>query len=519
MLSREEMISRINTDENWDVVVIGGGAAGLGAAVDAVTRGYKTLLLEQYDFTIGTSSRSTKLVHGGVRYLAQGDILLVLEALKERGILLRNAPHLVTNQSFLIPSYKWWYKPFYTLGLTFYDLLSGRLSFGRSKPYSKEKTIVKMPNLIKKNLKGGILYHDGQFDDARLGLNLAQTLVDHGGVALNYMKVEDLLKENNKISGVLVKDMETGKIFQIKSKSVVNATGVFVDDIIKKDNVNARKIVKPSQGVHVVIDRKFLNSDYALMIPKTNDGRVLFAVPWHNKVILGTTDVEKDKPEIEPQVTDEEIDFILETAGRYMEHKPTRKDIKSVFAGLRPLAAPKEDEKTKEISRKHKIIVSPSGLISVVGGKWTTYREMGEDLIDKLQVVAKLPVQASVTESLHIHGYKNDVDFDNYLYFYGSDKALIESIIQENKENADFISKDLQIIKAQVILAVRNEFARQISDVLARRTRALFLDAQESIRIAPVVAKIMAEELNYNQKWQEEQVKKFTELARGYQLN
>jgi len=519
MLAREELVNQLKRDLIWDVIVIGGGAAGLGAALESASRGYKTLLLEQYDFTIGTSSRSTKLVHGGVRYLAQGDILLVLEALKERGILLRNAPHLVTNQSFLIPSYKWWYKPFYTFGLTIYDWLSGRLSFGRSRPYSKEKTISMMPNLIKKNLRGSILYHDGQFDDSRLGLNLVQTIIENGGVALNYFKVENLLKTAGKISGVVAQNMETGEKFQIKSRAVINATGVFVDNIIKLDDFQAKKIVKPSQGVHIVIDKEFLNSNYALMIPKTNDGRVLFAVPWHNKVILGTTDVEKDKPEIEPQVTDQEVDFILETAGRYLEQKPTRADIKSVFAGLRPLAAPEENEKTKEISRKHKVIISPSGLVSVVGGKWTTFRDMGEDVIDKVQREVALPKRKSVTEKLPIHGYTDKVDLNNSLYFYGADISLINSIIDENKEYGEYLSEELKIIKAQVVLAVRNEYARQIIDVLARRTRALFLDAKESIKMAPEVAKIMAQELNYDQEWQKNQVEKYKKIAQGYLLN
>ncbi len=520
-MKRSELIHQVKSTDVWDIIIIGGGATGLGAAVEATTRGYKTLLLEQYDYTIGTSSRSTKLVHGGVRYLAQGNISLVLEALKERGLLLKNAPHLVTNKPFLIPSYKWWYKPFYTFGLTIYDLLSGRSRFGTSRPYSKEKTLEKIPTLKKLNLRGSILYHDGQFDDSRLGINLVQTIIENNGTALNYMKVTSFLKENNKIKGVVAKDDETGIVFEIKAKAVLNATGVFVDEIIQKDNPNAKNVIKPSQGVHIIIDRKFLQSDYALMIPKTRDGRVLFAVPWHNKVILGTTDVAKDEPVIEPKVTNEEVDFILETAGRYLEIKPTRADVKSVFAGLRPLAAPKENAngKTKEISRRHKIITSKSGLVSIIGGKWTTYREMGEDAIDKLAILFNLTERKSVSEELHIHGYKENVDFNNPLYFYGSDIQEIEKLIKNNPNLKKWISEDLKINKAQVVWAVKSEYARNVEDFLSRRTRALLLDAKESIKMAPIVAEIMANELGRDKKWEIEQVKKFNELAKGYLLN
>ncbi|MEN8156803.1 MAG: glycerol-3-phosphate dehydrogenase/oxidase [Bacteroidota bacterium] len=519
-MNRDELLKNIRSDNTWDIIVIGGGATGLGAALEAVTRGYKTVLLEQHDFTIGTSSRSTKLVHGGVRYLAQGDILLVLEALKERGLLLRNAPHLVKNQTFLIPAYTWWDKALYTIGLSLYNFLAGKLSFGWSIPYSRKNTIDKMPAINKHRLKGGILYHDGQFDDSRLGINLVQTITERGGTALNYVGVEGFLKDDVKITGVVAKDEETGEEFRIKAKAVLNATGVFTDHIIQKDNPEAKNIVRPSQGVHIVIDKKFLQSDFALMIPKTEDGRVLFAVPWHNRVILGTTDVPKERSSIEPCATDDEIDFILETAGRYLEQKPTRDDIKSVFAGLRPLAAPKKgaDGKTKEISRKHKIITAKSGLVSVIGGKWTTYREMGEDAVDKLCAVAKLSSGKSVTENLHIHGYKTDVDYQDPLYYYGSDLDEIEKLIKAKPELGAWLSDELKINRAQIVWAVKSEFARNIEDGLSRRTRALILDAKESIRMAPEVADIMADELGYDEKWKREQVQKFNELVKSYVL-
>ncbi len=519
-MHRGDLINTLKQEESWDIIVVGGGATGLGAALEAATRGYKTLLLEQYDYTIGTSSRSTKLVHGGVRYLAQGDIQLVLEALKERGLLLKNAPHLVKNQTFLIPSYNWWTKPFYTIGLSLYNLLSGKLSFGLSMPVSRSKSISKMPTLVKNKFRGGVIYHDGQFDDSRLGINLVQTIIEQGGTALNYVRVNGFLKNKSKISGVVVSDMETGEEFNIKAKVVLNATGVFTDELMQKDNHEIEKIVQPSQGVHIVIDKSFLQSDYALMIPKTSDGRVLFAVPWYNRVIIGTTDIPKTDSCIEPSATEEEIDFILETAGRYLEKKPTRADIKCVFAGLRPLAAPKkEGGKTKEISRRHKIIVSKSDLVSIIGGKWTIYREMGKDAVDKLCSVGKLPQKKSVTEKLHIHGYKKNLNKESPLSFYGTDKEEIENLIEEKPELGEMISKELAINKAQIVWAVRNEYARKVEDVLSRRTRALILDTKESVRIAPEVANLMAIELDRDENWKKEQVREFNDLAKKYLVN
>ncbi len=518
-MKRKNLLSKIETQEIWDVIIIGGGASGLGTAIESVTRGYKTLLLEQHDFTKGTSSRSTKLVHGGVRYLSQGNVPLVFEALRERGFLQKNAPHLVSNLSFLIPSYSWWSIPFYTIGLTIYDLLAWRLSFGRSKPQSRTKTIAHIPTIKKTHLKGSVLYHDGQFDDSRLGINMMQTILDKDGIALNYMKVTGFQKLNSKINGVQCKDQETGKEYYIQGKTVINATGVFVNSILQKDNPNAKDAVTVSQGVHLVIDREFLPSSYGLMIPKTRDGRVLFAVPWHNKVILGTTDVEKEVSSLEPEATNDEIDFILETAGRFLSKKPTRKDVKSVFAGLRPLAAPQnENESTKEISRGHKIHTSEAGLITVIGGKWTTYRQMGEDVIDTMEKENNSPRTHSSTEYLKLHGYKENVDFNNPFYYYGSDTEKIEILIESDPSLKKWISEELKINKAQVVWAFRHEMARTVEDVLARRTRALFLNAKESMRIAPVVAKLLAQEYNYDSDWEQQQIEQFNSVAEKYLL-
>jgi len=514
------MINTVNTTkEVYDFIVIGGGATGLGTALEAAARGYSVVLVEQNDFTKGTSSRSTKLVHGGVRYLAQGDLPLVLEALRERGLMKQNAPHLVKDQKFIIPSYSWWVKPYYTVGLTMYDLLSGRLSLGRSLPYSRKKTIKCIPTLKTKNLNGGVVYHDGQFDDARFGINLAQTIVEKGGICLNYTKVIGLLKNDSKINGVRIKDELSGKEIEIKGKSVINATGVFIDNIRKMDEPKADKMVCVSQGVHLVLDKEFCPNDFAIMIPQTSDGRVLFAVPWHDKIVVGTTDVMKEDAELEPKALEEEIDFILETAGRYLTKEPTRADVKSVFAGLRPLAAPeKGSKKTKEISRGHKIVVSEAGMLTITGGKWTTYRQMGEDVINHTIKNSNFKQTKSNTRNLKIHGYKKNIDLNDPLYFYGTDKEGILELAKTEKLEG-FVSKSLKIIEAQVVWAARYEMAKTIEDILARRTRSLFLDAKESLAIAPRVASLMANELGHDKTWETAQITEFKEIAKNYILN
>jgi glycerol-3-phosphate dehydrogenase len=519
LIDRERQVEQLADESKpWDVLVIGGGATGLGVALDAVSRGYKTILLEQSDFAKGTSSRSTKLVHGGVRYLAQGDIRLVREASVERGRLCRNAPHLVKNQTFIIPIYNYWDKIKYTLGLKMYDWISGRLTLGSSVFVSRKKTIQNLPGIKQQGLLGGVLYHDGQFDDSRLAINLVQSIIEKGGCAINYIKVTGLLKDKQgKIEGAVVEDTETGRSFQVRSKAVINATGVFVDDILHMDNPKSGKSICVSQGVHLVLDKSFYPSEHALMIPETSDGRVLFAVPWHDKVVLGTTDTPVEEASLEPQALEKEISFILETAADYFIKKPTRSDVLSVFAGLRPLAAPQgEEQKTKEISRSHKIMVSASHLFTILGGKWTTYRKMGEDMINRVEKELQWKHQKTTTSLMHIHGYAEGMNWNDPLYFYGSDSQKIKN--QMNGSSGQWISDSLKIHKTQVCWAIDHEMARTVEDVLARRTRALLLNASESIRIAPEVAKIMAERMHKDQAWKEEQVESYTHLAHQYIL-
>ena len=518
--ARPVLLKQLTSQPVWDLIVIGGGATGLGVALDGISRGYKTLLLEQVDYAKGTSSRSTKLGHGGVRYLAQGNIALVREALYERGLLLRNAPHLVKNQDFIIPNYDWWGGPYYTIGLTMYDLLAGKLSLGASVHLSKQETLRRLGNLKPDGLRGGVLYHDGQFDDARLAINLAQTAVEQGGTLLNHFDVRGLLKDaSGKIAGVRAADQETGQLYELPAKVVVNATGIFVDEILQMDKPGTRKLVRPSQGVHIVLDKSFLPGDDAIMIPKTDDGRVLFAVPWHGRVVLGTTDTPLKEYSAEPQALEEEIEFILRTAALYLTRAPQRSDALSVYAGLRPLAAPQGDStKTKEISRSHKILVSAAGLITITGGKWTTYRRMGQDTVDKAISLGKLPKAASRTASLTIHGALPTPDRSNHLHVYGSDQPALLDLLTQDPTLGGKLDDSLEFLKAEVVWAARYELARTVEDVLARRVRVLFLDARAAIRMAPMVAALLAKELGHDYAWQQQQITDFTQLAQGYLL-
>lgn len=518
IFDRGTFIERIEGQAYWDIIIIGGGATGLGTAVDAASRGYKTLLLEQSDFAKGTSSRSTKLVHGGVRYLAQGDIGLVYEALHERGLLLKNAPHLVKDQEFVIPCYSWLSKYKYLIGLKLYDLLAGKGGFKKSSFLSAKKVLAAIPGLKPDGLIGGISYSDGQFDDARLALNLAQTASEYGGVLLNYMKVTGLTKNQGQVDGVSVVDLESNTTYHLNAGVIVNATGVFVDDILKMDTPTGRPIVRPSQGAHIVLDQSFLQGTSALMIPKTSDGRVLFAVPWHGKVLVGTTDTPLDEHSLEPRPLDKEIDFILNTAGNYLTKKPFRADVLSAFAGLRPLAAPqKNTNSTKEISRSHKLIVSQSGLITITGGKWTTYRKMAMDVVDQAIALGKLGERKCVTADVKIHGYMAEMQ-TGPLALYGADAACIQDLINTQPELKIKIHPDYVYLKAEIIWMVRQEMARTIEDVLSRRMRLLFLDARLALVLAPAVAGIMAEELGKNSLWINAQVTEFTALVKQYLL-
>ncbi len=519
-MNRDEMISRIEDKKQiWDFIIIGGGATGAGCAVDAASRGYKVLLLEQSDFAKGTSSRSTKLVHGGVRYLQQGNLSLVLEALKERGLLLQNAPHLVHNLPFIVPNYDWWEAPFYGIGLKLYDLLAGKHGFGDSEILSVEETIRHIPTVETKGLRGGVIYYDGQFDDARLVINLMQTAYEQGGTILNYMRVISLLKSNGFINGIIALNEETGKEYQLKAKAIINATGVYSDSIRKFDESDIQPMIIPSQGIHIVLDKSFLPGDSAIMVPHTDDGRVLFAIPWHNRVIVGTTDTPVDETPLEPRPMREEIDFLLKHTARYLTKDPSASDVLSMFAGLRPLVSLGKEDNTAAISRDHTVHISRSGLVTIAGGKWTTYRKMAEDTIDHAAVIAQLDAVPCVTKNLQIHGYHKHADKFGDLACYGSDAPAIKDLLNENPEHNKKLHPNLPYKIGEIIWAVRHEMARTVEDFLSRRTRALLLDAKASLKISSIVSDYMTKELGKNQSWKEEQIRNYKKIAKNYFIN
>jgi glycerol-3-phosphate dehydrogenase len=515
-MRRDELIAQLDDPHQlWDMIVIGGGATGLGTAVDAASRGYRTLLLEGWDFAAGTSSRSTKLIHGGVRYLRQGNLALVLESLHERGLLLRNAPHLVHNLSFVVPLYDWWEGPFYGVGLTFYDLLAGRLGLGPSRHLSREETVQLLPTVEPAGLRGGISYHDGQFDDARLAIALARTLEELGGVPLNYLPVTGIVKTARLTSGVIARDLESDREFQLRARVVINATGVFCDALRRLDDPAASGIIAPSQGIHLVLDRAFLPGASAIMVPHTDDGRVLFAVPWYGRVLIGTTDTPVSAVSREPRPLATEIDFLLRHAARYLTRHPTRSDVLSVFAGLRPLLKSDAPTETAALARDHAIAISSSGLVTITGGKWTTYRKMAEDTVDRAALVAGLAARPACTEQLRLHGYSASPE-SGPLGVYGAEAAQLRELAAALPSGAEPLHPRFPYLVCQVVWAVRHEYARTVEDVLARRTRALFLDAAASMELAPLVARLLAAELGRDEGWQQRQVADYRALAQGY---
>jgi len=519
-VNRDELLARAERHSGpWDFIVIGGGATGAGVAVDAASRGFSVLLLEQGDFGKGTSSRSTKLVHGGVRYLEQGNISLVMEALKERGLLRQNAPHLVGNLPFVVPSYDWWEAPFYGLGLKIYNLLAGKYGFGQSSILSREETLERLPTIRTEGLRGGVVYYDGQFDDARLLINLMQTAVERGAVALNYLQVGALTKRGDgTVGGVVARDLETGRELTAHGNVIINATGPFSDSVRRLADPDARALIAPSQGIHLVFDRSFLPGDSAIMVPHTRDGRVMFAIPWHDHTVVGTTDTPIPEPALEPVALDSEIGFILETAALYLHKAPTRADVLSVFAGIRPLVRGDDSRITAALSRDHTIHIDPSGLLTTAGGKWTTYRHMAEDTVNQALDFGRLPERPCATADLKIHGFHQSAEEFGALSVYGSDAPALQDLARADASLAERLDPALPVIGAQVVWAARTEMARSVEDVLARRCRALFLDAAAAVRMAPAVASVMARELGRDEEWQRGQVAAFTTLARQYMV-
>jgi glycerol-3-phosphate dehydrogenase len=519
-MTRSEMYRRLHAHAGaWDMIVVGGGATGAGVAIDAASRGYDVLLLEQSDFGKGTSSRSTKLVHGGVRYLEQGNLSLVMEALKERGLLLQNAPHLVRNLGFVVPNYDWWEAPFYGIGLKLYNLLAGKYGFGASRILSREETLERLPTIKTEGLKGGVIYFDGQFDDSRLLINLVATACEQGATLLNYAEVTHVTKDGDGfVDGVRFRDAGTGAEMEARGKVVINATGPFADNLRRSADPAAEPMIAPSQGIHLVFDGSFLAGESAIMVPHTSDGRVMFAIPWHGHTVVGTTDTPIAHSTLEPVALEQEVEFILQTASLYLARKPERGDVLSVFAGIRPLVRSGESGNTAALSRDHTIRIENSGMITVCGGKWTTYRHMAEDCVNQAATLARLAEKPCVTGHLNIHGFYPAPEKFGHLWVYGSDAPMVRELEASQPDWAAPLDSALPYTGAEVIWAVRHELALTLEDVLARRTRALFLNAQAALRMAPRVVELMARELGRDAGWQSRQLAAFGEVAKGYLL-
>jgi len=519
-MNRAEMYRRLRAHAGaWDMIVVGGGATGAGVAIDGASRGYDVLLLEQSDFGKGTSSRSTKLVHGGVRYLEQGNVSLVMEALRERGLLLQNAPHLVRNLGFVVPNYDWWEAPFYGIGLKLYNLLAGKYGFGDSRILSREETLERLPTLNTDGLRGGVIYFDGQFDDSRLLIHLIATASEQGAVLLNYAQVTGLSKDSDGfVNGVTVRDMENGEEFEAAAKVVINATGPFTDDLRRKADPLAQPMIAPSQGIHLVFDGSFLAGDSAIMVPHTSDGRVMFAIPWHGHTLVGTTDTPVAEAALEPVAQEQEIDFVLETASLYLAKKPERSDVTSVFAGIRPLVRAGDSANTAALSRGHTIRIENSGMVTICSGKWTTYRHMAEDCVNQAAILGRLEERPCITDHLNIHGFHSSAARFGRLAVYDSDAPAVLKLMGDDPSLAGPLHSSLPYTVAEVVWAAREEMARTVEDVLARRTRALFLNAGAAMAMAPQVAALMARELGRDAAWERGQVEAFQQTAGGFVL-
>ncbi len=486
---REHALAQLRQQHVYDMAIVGGGATGLGLALDAAQRGLSVVLVDSHDFAQGTSSRSTKLLHGGVRYMAQGNIGLVREALHERTTVLHIAPGLAHPLAFVIPAIRWWERAFYGAGLTLYDWLAGSAGLGPTRILNAAQTLQLLPAARAAGLRGGVLYWDAQFDDARLAIALARTAAAHGALVVNYCAAKELVTEGGKVAGLRCEDAFTGEAFKLQARCVVNATGVWVDHLRAQEQAacgapavdeppELPPLVAPSQGIHIVVDARFLGSDAALMVPKTSDGRVLFAVPWLGKVILGTTDTPRQHVEREPTAMRDEVDFILREAAKFLVVAPTRADIRSLWVGLRPLVRPHNGNgsaptgQTKKISREHTILVGPGGMVTVTGGKWTTYRAMAEDV---LQVCAGHGLVPSLPPCR------------------SAQTILLDGPVDAASHAGDKLDGVWPpgLSPSRVRFAVQHEYACTVEDVLARRSRLLFLDAAAARLAAPLVADVM----------------------------
>ncbi|TIC83115.1 glycerol-3-phosphate dehydrogenase/oxidase [Crenobacter intestini] len=459
-LLRARLLERLAKQQAWDVAVIGGGATGLGIALDAASRGYSTLLVDAQDFAAGTSSRSTKLVHGGVRYLQQGRVALVREALYERALLLKNAPRLARRLQIVVPCYGCFERTRLRIGLGLYDALAGEAALGDTGWLSREATLQRLPGLLSRGLRGGVAYWDGQFDDARLAISLMRSAHALGALPLNYMRLVSLARDNTGVNRLTVSDTETGHSYTVSARVVFNAAGVWADRVRRLADPDAPALLRFSRGSHLLLDPAVLPLSSGMLIPKTPDGRVLFALPWHGRVLLGTTDVEAGAPDWAPVPSAAETGWLLETASAYLAQPLGHADIRASFAGLRPLYCPQDTVGgTARLSREHALVHEFGNMITVTGGKWTTYRKMAEDAVSLACARGLLPVRECVTATLPL------------LDEAGWDTEALESALLASDPQAD----EALVRFARHALAC--EAARTAEDVLFRRLRIGMLDS------------------------------------------
>ncbi|GBF94204.1 glycerol-3-phosphate dehydrogenase mitochondrial-like [Raphidocelis subcapitata] len=550
--TRAQQIARLRTgtrDNPFDVLIIGGGATGAGCALDAATRGFRTALVERGDFGCGTSSKSTKLVHGGVRYLEKAvfnldsaQLKLVYEALQERSDLLANAPHLSRPLPILMPCYKWWEVPFYWAGLKMYDLVAGMRNLGWSSYVTPSESLRQLPTLADPNpsgrsLKGTIRYYDGQFDDARLNVALACTAAAAGAAVANHAEAAALLKDSHgHVVGARVTDKETGRAFEVHARVVVNATGPWADQLRQLSDPGAKKSVTASAGAHVTLPDYYGGGGVGMIVPKTKDGRVVFMLPWEGRIIAGTTDAPIELTDT-PAASGAEVDFILDALSDFLSIKVRRSDVLSCWSGIRPLASdptqsPAGGGETQNIVREHVIFTDADGLVTVTGGKWTTYRRMAEDVVDALVNGGRLPTpqRPCATQTLRLlgaRGYSSKTaaevaqrgadiaasplgmapgprhsvtpDQARRLASAYGDRAfdVLELVKWSDGALAAPLAPGLPVIEAEVVHAVRQEYAASVEDFLMRRTRLAFLDAAAAEAAAPRVAELMAGELGW----------------------
>jgi glycerol-3-phosphate dehydrogenase len=541
-MNRTQDLQRLQK-ETFDICIIGGGASGAGCALDAALRGFKVALIEKNDFAAETSSKSTKLIHGGVRYLEQAfknldfaQLKQVRHGLEERQIVLQNAPHLARPLPLLTPVFSWWEGLYFSIGLRMYDFFAKGDSLPKSRWLSKKETMLRMPSLDAKKLHSAVLYFDGQLDDARYCLGLAHAAAEAGVAVANHLQLIDFEKDNSgKLEGAVVTSTLDNGVeppFSIKAKLFINCTGAMADHIRLKANPTLSRRIRPSKGVHVVLPYEVLKSDDAMLIPKTSDGRVVFAIPFEGQLLLGTTDTDYTQLENEPLLEEKEVEFLLDTLAPYLAKRPDKSQVKAGFGGLRPLLAASESDSTKKLVRDHEVEYDESSnLLSLLGGKWTTYRYMAKETIDKAGELLGAERPCLTADHVLVGGedfafedwkiiqtvYRLAKDIAKHLIRkYGSRAHKVARLTQENIVWSQRLVEKFPFIQAEVIYQVREEMACTLRDVLARRMRLEIMDWEATQEAVPVVANLMAQELGWTQAHKQKQIDEYLQLVQSF---